>query len=137
MLRTGMALVFAGGFRFCLARFLAPIRKGSAALIDLGLFNNRIFSDSGDNSISRNGMLIWKAVSHSHLPDHGRALSATTRGLDDGRHGGRHDVLISIDGHLTERFGCRGFPQVERFGSVFHASFLWMIQYGFFSSLDG
>jgi EmrB/QacA subfamily drug resistance transporter len=112
------------------------IRKGSAALIDLGLFNNRIFSTAATTQFLANGMLYGRQFLIPIYLITGCALSATRAGWMMAAMGVGMMCSFPLMGHLTERFGCRAVSTGGALLALFSMlPFLWMIQYGFSPAL--
>ena len=129
--RNGASCLLAGSI--LLGAFIwHAIRKGSAALIDLGLFNNRIFSTAATTQFLTNGMLYGRQFLITLYLITGCALSAAHAGWMMAAMGGGMMCSFPLMGYLTERFGCRA---VSTGGALLALlammPFLWMVQHQF------
>ncbi|PRC94934.1 Drug resistance MFS transporter, drug:H+ antiporter-2 (14 Spanner) (DHA2) family [Solimicrobium silvestre] len=111
-------------------------RKGSAALIDLELFHNRIFSTAAMTQFLSNGMFYARQFLIPLYLITGCALSPSKAGSMIAAMGLGMMCSFPLMGWLTGRFGCRavstGGALLALLGML---PFVWMIQYEFSSTL--
>lgn len=135
--RDGLAALVAG--MILLGGFVRhAIWRGRAALIDLGLFQNRIFSAASTMQFLNNGAAYAKQFLVPLYLIVGCALSPNQAGLMIAALGLGMMCSFPLIGLLTERFGCRavsvGGALVALAGMV---PFLWMIQNQFSTAVAG
>lgn len=119
-------VVFLGGFLW------HSLRKGSAALIDVRIFNNRIFSVAAITQFTSNGMFFGRQLLVPLYLITGCALSASQAGWAIAATGVGMMCSFPLVGSLTERFGCRAVSAggaCVAFLSML--PFLWMIEHHF------
>jgi EmrB/QacA subfamily drug resistance transporter len=126
--REGVALLLAGSI--LLGAFVRhAMRKGNAALIDLRLFENRIFSTAAATQFLCNGMFYARQFLVPLYLISGCALSAPRAGWMMAAMGLGMMCSFPFMGFLTERFGCRA---VSAGGALLAllamVPFLWMIR---------
>jgi EmrB/QacA subfamily drug resistance transporter len=108
------------------------MRKGSAALLDLALFNNRIFSTAATTQFLTNGMLYGRQFLIPLYLITGCALSAANAGWTMAAMGVGMMCSFPLMGYFTERFGCRAVSTGGAFLTFLAMiPFLWMIHYRF------
>ncbi len=133
--RDGASTLLAGSILIG-AFVLHAIRKGSAALIDLRLFNNRIFSTAATTQFLSNGVSYARQFLVPLYLISGCALSATRAGWMLAAMGVGMLCSFPLVGFLTERFGCRA---VSAGGALLALlgmfPFLWMVQTRFSPAL--
>jgi len=112
------------------------IRKGSAALIDLRLFNNRIFSTAATTQFLSNGVSYARQFIVPLYLISGCALSATGAGWMLAAMGVGMMFSFPLVGFLTERFGCRAVSAGGALLALLGVfPFLWMVQTQFSPAL--
>jgi predicted MFS family arabinose efflux permease len=126
--RDGVLTLAAGAI--LMATFVwHAIRKGSAALIDLGLFQNRIFSTAAITQFLSNAMYYARQFLVPLYLIAGCALSAPRAGWTMASMGFGMMCSFPLMGLLTGKFGCRA---VSAGGALLALvamfPFLWMIQ---------
>jgi EmrB/QacA subfamily drug resistance transporter len=111
-------------------------RKGSAALIDLRLFNNRIFSTAATTQFLSNGVFYARQFLIPLYLITGCTLSATQAGWMIAAMGFGMMCSFPLVGFLTERFGCRAVSAGGALLALLAVfPFLWMIQNQFSPAL--
>jgi EmrB/QacA subfamily drug resistance transporter len=115
---------------------LHALRKGSAALIDLGLFRNHIFSTAATTQFLSNGMFYGRQFLVPLYLITGCALSAPRAGWMMATLGFGMMCSFPLMGFLTDKFGCRA---VSAGGALLALlamfPFLWMIHNQFSPAL--
>jgi EmrB/QacA subfamily drug resistance transporter len=105
------------------------IRKGSAALIDLQLFRNHIFSTAAATQFLSNGMFYARQFLVPLYLIAGCALSAPQAGWIMAAMGFGMMCTFPFMGFLTERFGCRAVSTGGALVALLAMlPFLWMVQ---------
>jgi EmrB/QacA subfamily drug resistance transporter len=111
-------------------------RMGSAALIDLQLFANRIFSTATTTQFLSNAVFYARQLLVPLYLITGCALSPARAGWMMATFGFGMMCTFPLMGFLTERFGCRAVSAGGALlGLVAILPFLWMIQYQFSPAL--
>jgi EmrB/QacA subfamily drug resistance transporter len=112
------------------------IRKGDAALIDLRLFNNHIFSTAARTQFLSNGMFYTRQFLVPLYLITGCSLSTAQTGWMMAAMGFGMMCSFPLVGFLTERFGCRA---VSASGALLALlgmlPFLWMVHTRFSAAL--
>jgi len=104
------------------------IRMGSASLIDMQLFRNRIFSAAAATQFCANGLTFSRQFLVPLYLITGCALSASTVGWMMAAMGFGMMCSFPMLGFLTERFGCRAVSAGGSFLALLGmCPFLWMI----------
>jgi EmrB/QacA subfamily drug resistance transporter len=112
------------------------IRKGSAALIDLELFNDHVFSTAATTQFLSNAVFYGRQFLIPLYLILGCALPAPRAGWMMAAMGGGMMCSFPFMGYLTERFGCRAVSAGGALLALFSMlPYLWMIQYGFSPAL--
>ena len=108
------------------------MRKGKAALIDLRLFHNHIFSTAATTQFLSNGMFYARQFLVPLYLITGCALSSARAGWMMAAMGFGMMCSFPLMGFLTESFGCRaGSAGGASLALVAMFPFLWMSQNGF------
>jgi len=116
------------GASFMSIFFWHAMRKGSAALIDLRVFNNRIFSAAAAAQFFFNSLMYGRQFLIPLYLITGCALSASQAGWMVASMGIGMMISFPMVGFLTERFGCRRVSAGGAWLALLSMlPFLWMI----------
>lgn len=130
--RPDGVVTLAAGMIMMAAFVWHAIRKGSAALIDLSLFHNRIFSTAATTQFLSNGMYYARQFLVPLYLIAGCALSAPRAGWIMASMGFGMMCSFPLMGFLTGKFGCRAVSAGGALLALLSMfPFLWMIQYQF------
>ncbi|WP_260853924.1 DHA2 family efflux MFS transporter permease subunit [Paraburkholderia sp. BCC1886] len=127
----GFALLLAGAL--LLAAFVwHSARKGAAALIDVRIFADRVFSTAAATQFFTNGLLFGRQLVVPLFLIAGCQMSVEHAGWLIAATGVGMMCSFPLLGFLTERYGCRavaaGGALLATLGT---SSFVWMIEYRF------
>ena len=112
------------------------LRKKSAALLDVRLFSNRIFSRAATTQFLANGQAFAGQFLVPLFLITGCGLSATQAGWMLAPMGFGMMCSFPLMGHLTDKFGCRAVSAGGAFLALLGTlPFLWMTQNHFSSTL--